>query len=110
MHLKFPISFFQVELLAGGYADYLLDERIGATTSTLYKQPLYFSTHNRLGVGIEGGAGLGIHTPVGNFMLEYRTWYRLTNLYSRDRVSKQDEPRSNVRNQSVGLAYYYVFR
>lgn len=110
MHLRFPISFLQVELLAGGYADYLLAEKMGATAATLYRENLYLSKYNRLGVGIEGGAGLGVHTKVGNFMLEYRTWYRLTNLYNRDRVPKQDEPRSNVRNQSVAVAYYYVFR
>ncbi len=109
MHLKFPLSFFQVEVLGGGYADYLLSEQIGATSTSLYQQTLYLSTHNRLGVGIEGGAGLGVRTPIGNFMLEYRTWYRLTNLYDRERVPRQDEPRSNVRNQSVGVAYYYVF-
>jgi len=110
MHLKFPMSFFQVDVLAGGYTDYLLSEEIGATIATLHREKLYLSTYNRLGVGIEGGAGLGVHTPIGNFMLEYRTWYRLTNLYERERVPKQDEPRSNVRNQSVGVAYYYVFR
>ncbi len=109
MHLKFKVGLFSVDLLGGAYVDYLLSEHLGASASVLQPQERYLRTHNLFGLGIEGGAGLGYETPFGLFMFEYRTWYRLSNIYRRERIPKQNEPRSNVRNQLVGIAFYYKF-
>lgn len=109
LNLSFDLSLLHIDLLGGGYADFLLTEHLGRNASQLAEQKLYTAIYNRLGVGMEGGGALGIKTSIGNFMLEYRTWYRLTNLYERERIPKRDEPRSNVRNQTIGIAYYYIF-
>ncbi|MGP1460295.1 MAG: outer membrane beta-barrel protein [Bacteroides sp.] len=110
LHLQYTLGYLHAEALGGGYIDYLLSERVGAVGTPLVPQPIYFHTHNPFGAGLEAGGGIGLATRWGRFMIEYRTWYRLTNLYERPRIPKQDEPRSNPRNQTVGLAYYYILR
>ena len=110
MQLRYRLGYLYVEALGGGYVDYLLSERAGAVGASLATQPIYYSTHYPLGAGLEAGGGIGLATAWGTLMVEYRTWYRLTNLYERSRIPKQDEPRSNLRNQTVGLAYYYILR
>lgn len=109
LHLRHTLGVLHIEALGGGYLDYLLGERVGPSVPELARQSIYLHTHNPLGVGMEAGGGIGFVFTWGTLLVEYRTWYRLTSLYERTRIPKQDEPRSNARNQTVGLAYYYVF-
>lgn len=109
LHLRHTLGVLHIEALGGGYLDYLLGERVGPSVPELARQSIYLHTHNPLGVGMEAGGGIGFVFTWGTLLVEYRTWYRLTSLYERPRIPKQDEPRSNARNQTVGLAYYYVF-
>ena len=41
-------------------------------------------------------------------MLEYRGFYRFTDLYRRDRTPMQEEPRQGLRGQMLSLSCYYT--
>ena len=60
-------------------------------------------------MSILGGIGVGLNTRIGSFVVEYRTFYRLTSLYAGAQLPKLDMPRSNMRGQEASLSYYYTF-
>lgn len=100
-----PVS---INVFAGPEGDLLLTERAGKA-GVLTKQPLHSSLHQRLGMSILGGIGVGLNTRIGSFVVEYRTFYRLTSLYAGAQLPKLDMPRSNMRGQEASLSYYYTF-
>ncbi|PID90501.1 MAG: hypothetical protein CSA97_02575 [Bacteroidetes bacterium] len=97
-----------MRLQVGGFLDYLLIERAGIG-GAMERMDLKSWAYNRLGVGVCGGGGLGIATSFGNFHLDYRFNYRLTNLYDRERIPGANEPRSNPRDHGLSITYTYTF-
>lgn len=102
---RFPV--WRVYVLGGCYGDFLLRERFGPG-GALRKQAILHSTHNRLGGGLVGGAGVGVVTKFGAFIFEYRAAMRLVSLYKRD-YTQGVPPSETLTSHSFGLNYYYTF-
>lgn len=103
----YSIGWFGFRVFGGAMVDYLLGETLQAEGRRL-AQKLYEGLYHRLGVGVLGGGGLGVVLPIGSIMLEYRGFYRFTDLYRRDRTPMQEEPRQGLRGQMLSLSYYYT--
>ncbi|PIE83778.1 MAG: hypothetical protein CSA07_05140 [Bacteroidia bacterium] len=106
LHYKYKRLLLRLQ--GGGFLDYLLAEQAGIGGRT-ERMALQSWAYNRLGVGMCGGGGLGMATGIGDFHLDYRFYYRLTNLYARERIAGVNEPRSNLRQHSISITYTRTF-
>lgn len=106
--IQWKTGYFCLQATGGAFADYLLNETFGPKEGFQHmsKHP---STYQILGFGAGGGAAIGVDTPIGTFLIEYRSNYRLANLYRRELLPGADQPRSNIKTQLFGLVYYYSF-
>lgn len=107
MQVYYNFPWFTLQVVGGGVVDYLWNERLQYGSTPLGRQPLYWSTHHCLGLGMAAGAAVGLTTPVGVFLLEYRFTYRVIDVYARKRIPRVAEPVSRLLSHYVGLSYYY---
>lgn len=108
LQLYYHFPHLTLQAVGGGVVDYMLTDYV-ALEQKLEKQPMFQGVaHQRPGIGILGGAAIGVRSRVGTFLVEYRFYYRFTNLYHRERIPKAAEPASRLMNHFVGIAYYFT--
>lgn len=108
LQVEYKIHYFCFQLAGGVYGDYLLSEQFGLKGDLLHLKT-HSSYYHKFGWGVGGGGSVGVDTPYGAFMLEYRYRRRLTDLYRRQRIPAADEPRSALYAHSISVVYYYSF-